>query len=1246
MKTFNKNVVATSAEMGKVFHLSPSGSRRAMVHRLMVAVILLFVAPMNGVQAAIDSVNVDQSPLIVSEPLPPNIVLMLDDSGSMAFDYMPNLSGDSSSKNWRAPSVNRVYYDPAVTYLPPFKADGTRYPIVTTFPNAPLNGYDKSSESKFIPAWQSPFKSFYFGKFGGKSCPSGTTESGWDDDYCYSSSERTDLAHLFYTTRQVNGRTYYYYEKTRFGAFAYTKNNGNEVLVSDKCSEKPSSMSGVCVDASDTSGAAAPSGVEAGENVANWFAYYRTRVFASKAGVMNAFVTLDPAFRVGFGSINGGTYGSNNNDDYLTNPIYGDSHAYISKVKPFGDAASPGSRSGLYGWLEKLRANSSFYNGSSFGGTPLRRALVSVGEYFKNENQPWEVGYDDQGTYDSSQYSCRQSFSILMSDGYWNGDSPSVGNQDNSESKPFNGSDQSNYLADVALKYWKSDLRPNLKDDVPVTSRDGANWQHMSTFTIGLGVEPVLADNGGGSLADIFNWARTGNVGSIDKSKFDWGSDKIADLAHAAVNGRGDFFSARNPQQFADGLKKALADIAAAPGAGGSPTFSGGETLTSNTKQYTSSYMTGSWTGDLKAVGYDSATDSFSVDVWRASEQLPVAADRNIWTVDASGAAVEFKSATLGDYLGILGDNLYPSDPKGAAWGAHIVNYLRGDQSYEDSAKQPLTSALRKRDTVLGDIVNSTPVLIGDPKPNLYKHVLDETYFDGLSGTNDYKKFVTDNSGRTPVAYVAANDGMLHAFNAETGKEIFAYIPGAVVGGTGDASLARIANPEYGVYNPVDGTQPIPHQFYNDGKLTTQNVYIDGAWKTILVGTTGRGTSRTVYALDITNPADLADPQKADDAILWERSAGDGKSNDEWIGMALGRPTISLIEESTQGNKGTGKWVAHLGNGPNSENGRAALLQFDLKTGDLKVYPAGTAVENGLSAPYVIQKNDTDGVSEYAFAGDLQGNVWRFELSANGGSVSQPIYVAKDSNGNRQPITADMYATQNPDTGAIWVFFGTGRYLTKSDILESSPKVQTWYGLRALAGPSGFAEAKATSSRSNLQERKIIVEKSTTGGVFRVTSVGEFSDLTTDGDVGWYMDLVSPENGREGERVVYQTQLIAGRLVVNTLIPKSSSPCDTSPAGATLIVDPFSGANPEEPVLDADGDGSIDSNDTVTMGGKLYHFNGERYKVGMAGVFSALRTSNGNVRLFGSALDSSDVSKETTIGTSGSQRLNWHEIIN
>lgn len=1133
------------------------------------ALALFALQPVLSVQAGVDDVDVDQSPLTVSEPLPPNIVLIYDDSGSMDWTYLPDNAPRINRTNGRNASKNYQYYDPRVKYEVPPKADGSLYPT----PNFP-EGY------------RDPFR------------------SAWQKDNI---------------VRQSNygKREYSYSEGAYYRAFTYThpESNGTR-YVAENCS---------------AFGSGCTTDTDAQQNVANWYSYYRKRDLSAKSGIFSAFADISPSFRVGFGSIN------NRGSSYINKHAkfsFSKEGKVLAGVERFGKSSEVGTgvqREKFWGWMEEVYSS---------GGTPLRKSLKAAGEYYATVNQPWESGYDDEGSYSSDIYSCRPSFTILLSDGYWNGNSPGVGNTDSGEPKPFKGANQSNSLADVAFKYWKTDLRSDMANDVPVTDRDEANWQHMSTFTVGLGVEPSLANNGGGSMADIFNWARTGDSGSIDTGAFKWGGDEISDLAHAAVNGRGDFSSARDPQEFATGLKQALAAIASAPGAGSSPSFSGGETLTSSTRQYSASYMTGSWTGELKSVGYDKGTDTFSVDPWNASSQFPDADQRNIWTTDKNGAAVEFKPEKLGDYLSTLGDNIYPSESKGEEWGKHVVNYLRGNRIYEDSSKTPLSDLLRKRDTLLGDIVTSTPVVIGAPKADLYKHVLDKTYFDGLSGSGDYKAFVTDKLGRTPMVYVAANDGMLHAFKVDSGKEVLAFIPGAVVGGTGNASLARLANPEYGSYDPVDGSQPVPHQFYNDGKLTTQNVYIDGTWKTILVGTTGRGTSRTVYALDITNPEELADPVKAKNAILWERSAGDGKSNDEWIGMALGRPTISLIKGSG-GNDG--QWVVHMGNGPNSEKNQAALLQFDLATGSLKVYPAGTAQDNGLAAPYIIQNDDRDGLSEYAFAGDLQGNVWRFELSHNGGGVNSPIYIAKGDNGKRQPITADMYAAKNEKTGAIWVFFGTGRFLTGSDITETTPQVQTWYGLRALAGPSGLNEAESSHVRANLQKRKILAENSVEGEVFRATSVGQFSDLTGDDDVGWYMDLVSPEKGKEGERIVYQTQLIAGRLIVNTLIPKSNSPCDTSPAGATLIVDPFSGANPGEPVLEAS-----DSNKTnsTTIDGVNHFYNGRRYGVGMAGVFAALMGDDGNARLFGLGLDSSDMSLDTTVGASGAQRLNWHEIIN
>ncbi|MDY6929778.1 MAG: PilC/PilY family type IV pilus protein [Pseudomonadota bacterium] len=1189
---------------GSCSFLAPRVMRRFRAGKWRFALLALFaLMPVLSVQGAVDDVDVDQSPLIVSDPLPPNIVLLYDDSGSMGRGYLPDAA--SGPDGFRDSSRNRQYYNPGTLYTIPPRADGTTYPA-PTFPN----GYDD------------PFRLPNINNI--------LLDPDYSDDYVDPSyTNKSDCQSAGGSWREGSWRRS---PECHMEAFVYFDGGDKHHVIVDGAS-----CGGLnhCHHASDSLALVGGTTTTTyGQNVAHWYSYYRKRDLSAKSGIFGAFSSISSSFRVGFGSIN------SNGKDYIQTNVNSDRRftkgdALLAGVERFGEPGEAGAqRERFWGWLASIR---------SVHGTPLRKTLKAVGDYFGTEDHPWESGYDDGATYSAEKYSCRPSFAILVSDGTWNGGSPSVGNTDASEPKPFEGSGQSDYLADVAFKYWSADLRTDLANDVPVTDRDGANWQHMSTFTVGLGVEPSLSNDGGGSMADIFSWARTGNAGAIDTTSFQWGTDKVADMAHAGINGRGDFFSARDPEQFAAGIKQALAAIAAVPGAGSSPFFSGGEKLTSNTRQYTAGYTTGAWTGELTSAGYDGTAGTFSLDPWKASAHLPAAADRNIWTMDQSGNVVEFKKANLGDYWQTLGDNLYLSDPKGETWGQHIVNYLRGDQSYEDPTLTPLNDVLRKRDSLLGDIVNSTPVVIAEPKADLYKHVLDETYFDGLSGSNTYEQFATGNASRTPIVYVAANDGMLHAFNANTGVEVFAFIPGAVVGGTGDASLARLANPEYGVYNPVDGTQPVPHQYFNDGKLTTQNVYLNGEWKTILVGTTGRGTSRTVYALDITNPADLADPAKAGDAILWERSAGDGKSNDEWIGMALGRPTISLIKDS---NNNAGQWVAHLGNGPNSQQNRAALLQFDLATGDLKVYPAGAMADNGLAAPYVIQKDDNDGLSEYAFAGDLQGNVWRFDLSPTGGSVSAPIYVAKEDGGARQPITTDMLATQNEKTGAIWVFFGTGRFLTDSDIRSGAPQVQTWYGLRALTGGSGLSEVNSSHTRTDLQKREILAENAVGSGVYRATSAGEFSDLTSDNNVGWYMDLVSPDRGEEGERIVYQTQLIAGRLIVNTLVPKSSGPCDTFPGGATLIVDPFSGANPGEAVLDANDDDKTDNNDGIIIDGERHYYNGQRYGVGMAGSMSALIGDGGTALLFGLGLDSSQMGLETTMGTTDAQRLNWHEIFN
>ncbi|MFA7522255.1 MAG: PilC/PilY family type IV pilus protein [Halothiobacillaceae bacterium] len=1150
--------------------------------------LLLPIATQAGVQ-------VDQSPLIVSKPLPPNVMFIYDDSGSMAWTYLPDDAPRINTPAGRDASRNYQYYDPRVTYEVPPRADGSLYPT-PIFPNGYSNPFSSNNTNDILSDSNYSDEGYYV-----------------DSRYVNSGSCRSaggEWERISRRSRNYECRFYHY-------AFTYIDPDTNvQHYVAEDCSAFESN----CTTDPDVQ-----------QSVANYYSYYRTRDLAAKSGILSAFVELDPEYRVGFGSIN------NRGSNYISNSA---NHTFwkegkrLAGVERFGAIDETGTqREKFWGWMEEVYPS---------GGTPLRQSLKAAGEYYATEDHPWEAGYDKDGSYDSSQYSCRQSYTLLMTDGYWNGGSPSVGNADNivgteitsadglssyqySPRKPFSDT-RSNQLADVAMAYWKRDLRPGMANNVPTSGNDPAFWQHMTTFTIGLGVEPNLTNDGGGSMADVFEWARTGQPGGINETAFNWGNDEIADLAHAAVNGRGGFYSAGDPQTFAEGMRNALASIGNANGAGDSATLSGGESVTEGTLRYTAGYVTGEWTGSLKASEYSEASGDFDVEKWTAAGNFPAAAERNIWTHNADGTAVPFQGDSLSAaQRTALAANI---DTSFNVPATDIVAYLRGERSYEDSDTTPLAGTLRGRTSLLGDIFSSTPVYVGPPASKYEAFRFASQGFDGL---DDYEAFAEAQEDRTAMLYVAANDGMLHAFDAETGVEKFAFIPGALLSASGDASLARLANPRYGLYSPVDGRQTVPHQYYNDGEMATQNVYLDGEWKTILVGTTGRGPTPTIYALDITDPSVLADPSKTEGALLWERSLGDGSGNNAWIGQSLGRPTLWQVKD---GN--SSKWVALVGNGPNSDRDRAALLQFDLANGNLTVYETDGATSNGLAAPTGVSTDSSTGIADYAFAGDLQGNVWQFELAANGGSGSL-VFKARGPTGQKQPITARMNATVHPKDGSIWVFFGTGKYLAEEDIDDS--RVQTWYGLRAQTKGSGKPVSDGNTNRSKLVKRSIVAEQTVGAVTARATSAGSRSELDVDDKVGWYMDLISPVHGEEGERILYVSQLLGSYLSVNTTIPKVGDPCNTLPPGATMMVDPFSGASSDRAFMDITGDGEYD------MIGDL-PVNGFVSRVGASGASTFATDPEGNVIGVHPDLGGGIFKMPALdLGGSAAESLNWHELI-
>ena len=1028
---------------------------------------------LGGMGTAQATLDVAQTPLFLSINADPNIMFIIDDSGSMDWSFIPTPGLKFQYPQYFASATNPMAYNPAVNYTPPLAADGTSLGDVP-FNNAPHDGY-----------------------------PSNITNSRFNLNNNYRVTTDIDS-----TGGNWGSAFYTVYDPAGTGCSPVSQANDS------------------CFRHVDVPG----SGEE--QNFANWYSYYRFRISASKAAIGFAFSQLGNNVRVGYGQIN---YGTHNIDGVNV-------RAVRSGVRAFDSTR----RTTFYNWLYGLNPS---------GGTPLRRALQGAGQYFSNTGSqgPWS---STPGTSGGEKLACRQSYTILMSDGYWNGSSPGVGNVDNSNGPTIvnpNGPDYqytpsdpfrdnfSDTLADVAMRYWSRDLDTTVQNKVPPNAQDPAFWQHMVTFTIGFGVvgtiDPATAFAAIGTGTPIA-WPNPGGGNT----------EKVDDMLHAGVNGRGGFFSATNPQQFAQALQDQLNNIIGRS-TSAAAVASNSTRVSSDTLIYQARFNSGDWTGQFLAFPIQ-ADGSIGSVVWDAANQLPAPAARNIVTWNPSlKTGVDFALANL-DSSQV---NSLNRDGSGNvdSLAADRVDYLRGDQSQEVANGGPF----RNRSSLLGDIINSDPFFVGDNEDYGFQDLPD-------SGEGDtYISFRNSKKGRTPLLYIGGNDGMLHAFNASKdtanngGREVFAYIPNAVFD-----KLSKLTDP---VYN---------HQYFVDGSPFASDAWIGSGWKTVLVGSLGAG-GKAVYALDVTDPSSLGA-----NSVMWEFT-------DPELGYVLGQPVIVRLKAQS----GSTKWYAIFGNGYNSQSQTARLFIVELDSGNVaKVIDTGvggTAAgqENGLGAVLPVDDNG-DRITDYVYAGDLKGNLWKFDLT--GSSKSQwdvaykqsgtpvPLFRACTSAacnaGEEQPITARPEAIRHPN-GGIMVLFGTGKYFETTDAaVPASPQMQTYYGVL----DDGAA---LTGSRGLLQAQSIAAEGSVGGIDYRTVSQNTV-DYTT--QFGWYLDLAPPASSSIGERVVSAPIIRYGRVIFTTLIP-SSDACDFGGTGWLMELDAINGSRLTYAVMDVNGDGKIDSSDVV-----------------------------------------------------------------
>ncbi|MFM2056875.1 MAG: hypothetical protein RLY71_1260 [Pseudomonadota bacterium] len=1107
-----------------IHRLRPSGSP-ATLKLTALAVLMLLVSTGHAATA-----DISQVPLGTTKSAKPNIMFILDDSGSMSWDFMPddvqpNMNANVQPRGIAYPTPNYEYarylrentygawsaqcngvaFDPNQDYTPPIKADGlSTYPDATYSSAVPTDGFTTDAAAANRAATQ--------------NCSAYDTLN--PPAYC-----------------TLSGSFYYQYN-TQVGTQAplsWTYNaNGTVDKTTTFFKECQSSIGSTPGSTVFTKVLIDTASDDIKKKYANWYAYYRTRQLTMRTAAGRAFQKMTVDSRIGFTVIN---------DPSTTTT---GANAKFLETLDFTST----QKDTFFRLLYTLPAAS---------GTPLRGSLSKIGKYFaKTTNGP-------------IQYSCQRNFAILSTDGYWNaGNSGSAGQEtssygplrlDNTEVGNTDGTNSievppvkdsagsSNSLADVAQYYWFNDLRPDLTDDVtPLTDtlpRDPNRKQHLNTYTIGLGVKGTL-----NYTSDYLTNPSAGDYAALSSGAKNWpipagaGSENathIDDLWHAAVNGRGQYFSVGNSSQLATALVTALDNIGSKSGTGSAAATSTQTPVQTDKSVFIASYTSGNWTGDVRAFDFTINPDGTLVapdtspgnEKWSAATTLNnrvlATNARKILFNDSNNTLVDFTYANLTKAnLASAFDNRcgvpttrpaaelmsqcvqLTANQKDQVTGDNLVKYLSGDRTLEQDGSNTATKVFRQRQSRLGDIVNASPVHVGKP-PFQYADA-------------GYSNFVVAQANRTKMLYVAANDGMLHAFSSDAnGFEQWAFIPSAVI-----QDLWVLADSGY----------KNNHRYFVDASPVLADVYDGSSWHTILVGGLGAG-GRAYYALDVTTPAA---PK-----LLWEFSVKD----DANLGLTLGKPIVT--------KNAAGTWVVALTSGANNINpgdGNGRLYVLNAMTGAQMHKPIETCVSTNpcvgagttTTPSNLLEINawtvsPADNTTKRYYGGDMIGNMWRFDaddLVPPAGAEATLLGTAASADGKVQSITTRPMLNEIKANGqpATLVSFGTGRLLGLSDYSDMT--VQSIYTIRdKLTDPSSLGQLR--SSTAALVEQKMNSDRSV-----------PYSTVNWSDKNGWFVDLQPAGSSATGERVIVNGVSFSNILGIATMLPSTSSdPC--KPSGTSFL---------------------------------------------------------------------------------------------
>jgi type IV pilus assembly protein PilY1 len=557
------------------------------------------------------------------------------------------------------------------------------------------------------------------------------------------------------------------------------------------------------------------------------------------------------------------------------------------------------------------------------------------------------------------------------------------------------------------------------------------------------------------------------------------------------------------------------------------------------------------------------------------------------------GSKFEWASLTSSQQAAI--DNLDSSQ------NGNRVNYLRGDRTNEVDSKG--VGLFRARDGILGDIIDSSPAWVGPPNLPYTQQWRDALHSSMATPENSqtYAAFVTSYQTRQNVVYAGSNDGFLHGFRTGTfdksgnfsattndGSEVLAYMPGAVVN-----TIHTVTQNAAGV---IDGTLDFSntqyvHNFFVDGPPSTGDVFYANDWHTWLVGGLGAGGS-AIYALNVTDPKQFSEGNAGTLVIgEWDPTnltcAGSSSSCGDNLGNTYGMPQIRRLHD--------GNWGVIFGNGLNSATGDAGIFVMVVSQTDgsqtfyyLSTGTAGTG--NGI-ANVTPADLDGDHTTDYVYAGDAKGNLWRFDLTStvetdwaastvNGNTSPTPLFTTPGG----QPITSKVAVVSGVSgTGQpqrLMISFGTGQ---KFPITTTTPATyasgqQAFYGVwdwnTMTDSTTGSVQQKAWNTQSSVRyagldpgatglssaSKSVLAQANLTNQVITVNSTNNDRDIAknavvcwagsttcTSGDTqfGWYLLLPGTN-----EQIIYNPEIVGQSVTVNTVVP-----ADNIPTACTLNTD-------------------------------------------------------------------------------------------